>query len=258
MSLIPALSEPDVNRTDVFKDRSKSTDPALLVPTESDRIREDKLEDWVNESGPGQPKERVSSIVSTSTACSGGDYSVTDDSESEEHFNTRLKMASPALSKATLTTIELVMRKIEMNLNYAAYIQCAGGQNSRNRATAEFPTGRRGSMQAAHGKRKARNDEGLPPEDPDDDGPNKRRRVSITTTEDSEVGPRFACPFYKHDPARYRNRRTCPGPGWPTVHRMKYVKSMANIRNVEINCIQGTPVPSACPTHILPKMLHHV
>lgn len=184
--------------------------------------RKEKLEGWVDDSAPflERPKERVSSVVSISTACSGGDYSVTDDSECEE----QPKMASTTLSKATLTTIELVMRKIEVNLNYVAYLQCAGGQGPRSRANGEMPTGRRGSMQASGGKRKSRLDEALPPEDQDEDGPNKRRRVSITTTEDSEVGPRFACPFYKHDPSRYRNRRTCPGPGWPTVHRMKYVQ----------------------------------
>ena len=62
----------------------------------------------------------------------------------------------------------------------------------------------------------------MPPDDADEDDTNKRRRVSVTTTtEDSEAGPRFACPFFKHDPNRYRHRRTCGGPGWPTVHRMK-------------------------------------
>jgi hypothetical protein len=179
----------------------------------------ENVANWIDESAPAhdRPKERVSSIVSLSSTGSGGDYSVTDDSEFEEHPDDRHSM----FSKATLTTIELVMRKIEINLNYVAYIQCAGGQSSKSRGTGEASTGRRGSIQASSGKRKSRDNEPLLPDDQGDDGPNKRRRVSITTTEDSEIGPRFACPFYKHDPNRYRNRRTCPGPGWPTVHRMK-------------------------------------
>ncbi|KAF4448881.1 hypothetical protein F53441_7769 [Fusarium austroafricanum] len=32
---------------------------------------------------------------------------------------------------------------------------------------------------------------------------------------------RFACPFYKHDPERYETSRSCCGPGWETVHRVK-------------------------------------
>lgn len=31
----------------------------------------------------------------------------------------------------------------------------------------------------------------------------------------------FACPFCKHDPVKYRNVKTCCGPGWVDVHRVK-------------------------------------
>lgn len=184
---------------------------------------------WIDESFPrlDRPKERVSSIVSLSSTGSCGDYSVTDDSEDDA-----ANMESPLLSRATIKTIDLIMRKIEINLRYAAYLQAAGGQQSSGRRNGSngATSSRRGSAQGltnGGGKRKARNsgeDGNLHPEDgdQDDDGPSKRRRVSIATTDESEPsGPRFACPFFKHDPMRYRNRRTCPGPGWPSVHRMK-------------------------------------
>ena len=32
---------------------------------------------------------------------------------------------------------------------------------------------------------------------------------------------RFACPFYKHDPENPKHSRTCRGPGWDKVHRVK-------------------------------------
>ncbi|KAI3393401.1 hypothetical protein diail_4296 [Diaporthe ilicicola] len=32
---------------------------------------------------------------------------------------------------------------------------------------------------------------------------------------------RFACPYYKSNPGKFRQKRTCCGPGWPTVHRVK-------------------------------------
>lgn len=32
---------------------------------------------------------------------------------------------------------------------------------------------------------------------------------------------RFACPYYKNNPGKFRHKRTCCGPGWPTVHRVK-------------------------------------
>jgi hypothetical protein len=31
----------------------------------------------------------------------------------------------------------------------------------------------------------------------------------------------YACPYFKHNPARYKGARNCPGPGWPNVHRVK-------------------------------------
>ena len=34
-------------------------------------------------------------------------------------------------------------------------------------------------------------------------------------------GRKFACPFCRHDPAKYRSVKTCCGPGWDDVHRVK-------------------------------------
>ncbi|KAL0941189.1 uncharacterized protein CTRU02_203952 [Colletotrichum truncatum] len=32
---------------------------------------------------------------------------------------------------------------------------------------------------------------------------------------------KFACPFFKYDQARYKDQRTCCGPGWHEIHRLK-------------------------------------
>jgi len=37
---------------------------------------------------------------------------------------------------------------------------------------------------------------------------------------------RFACPFAKQDPEKYKNVKACSGPGWPAVHRVKWVNSV--------------------------------
>ncbi|KAL5619437.1 hypothetical protein FOVSG1_001659 [Fusarium oxysporum f. sp. vasinfectum] len=49
------------------------------------------------------------------------------------------------------------------------------------------------------------------------DGKSVDKKRSKTTS----TAPRFACPFYKHDPERYENSRSCCGPGWESVHRVK-------------------------------------
>ncbi|KAF2640667.1 hypothetical protein P280DRAFT_549491 [Massarina eburnea CBS 473.64] len=214
------VAKPARDWTGAFKDGTKST-------STSDG-RHENVECWITENlrPQGRSEERKLSIASLSSTGSGDMYSTNDNSEDDEMRD----VGSSTLSKATLTTIDLIMRKIEFNLGYAAYKQCTGSQSSRVQGSTSTRggSGGRGSSQSGSGsgggggKRKARLDDHLPPDDGDEDGANKRRRVSIaTTTEDSESVLRFACPFFKHDPNRYRNQRTCPGPGWPTVHRMK-------------------------------------
>jgi hypothetical protein len=75
----------------------------------------------------------------------------------------------------------------------------------------------------AGGKRKldtgAGKDDGDEDEDSDtDDGP--PRRIFPKVVRDKR---RFACPYFKHDPQKYKYFRSCPGPGWDRIHRVKYV-----------------------------------
>ncbi|OHE94950.1 hypothetical protein CORC01_09744 [Colletotrichum orchidophilum] len=39
--------------------------------------------------------------------------------------------------------------------------------------------------------------------------------------EDAIEGAKFACPFFKHNPRKYKTQRPCCGPGWDHVHRIK-------------------------------------
>ena len=44
----------------------------------------------------------------------------------------------------------------------------------------------------------------------------RKKRVKRDTS-----GRKYACPFSKHDPGKYKNVKTCCGPGWDDVHRVK-------------------------------------
>ena len=57
----------------------------------------------------------------------------------------------------------------------------------------------------------------------DDEEPNKRRKVEVEAPDDCKVTRKVACPFFLRHSERYCNRRSCPGPGWNSVHRLKYV-----------------------------------
>lgn len=48
--------------------------------------------------------------------------------------------------------------------------------------------------------------------------PKKQKGISATVGSRTQ---RFACRYFKHNPRKYQHARSCVGPGWETVHRMK-------------------------------------
>ena len=92
--------------------------------------------------------------------------------------------------------------------------QSSSNQPSNRKSQAVNPPG----QPSTNGKRSA----GRHPDSPDDrdDGePEKRRKLNLPPN--PVPGPRFACPFYKHNPQNHQKWRACRGPGWPNVHRVK-------------------------------------
>ncbi|EUC29414.1 hypothetical protein COCCADRAFT_8373 [Bipolaris zeicola 26-R-13] len=195
--------------------------PAEILQTQTASQDED-IERWVNDNLPSRnrPEQRALSIVSISSTSSCDMYTSTDVSDDEDEYRNGPSIAQKP--RSILKVIDLIIRKVEISLRHAAYKQCAGNNTPSSQSGISTSTGHSRKTSSSSGsKRKTRQDGSSPPEDDDEDRPNKRRRGSIVTLDESDMGARFACPFYKHDPNRYRNRRTCPGPGWTTVHRMK-------------------------------------
>ncbi|KAH9229219.1 hypothetical protein K456DRAFT_1728675 [Colletotrichum gloeosporioides 23] len=51
---------------------------------------------------------------------------------------------------------------------------------------------------------------------------NRPPRAKLPKVQEDEVsGAKLACPFFKHNPRKYKNQRPCCGPGWDHVHRIK-------------------------------------
>ncbi|KAL2266840.1 hypothetical protein VTJ83DRAFT_4117 [Remersonia thermophila] len=57
------------------------------------------------------------------------------------------------------------------------------------------------------------------------DGDGRRKKIKNTGVKPglSRTGgnKKFACPYFKRNPKKYRNWTSCPGPGWDEVHRVK-------------------------------------
>lgn len=58
------------------------------------------------------------------------------------------------------------------------------------------------------------------------DGDGRRKKHKAVPPSDTAGGKylgKFACPYFKRNPKKYRKWTSCPGPGWDEVHRVKYV-----------------------------------
>ena len=57
----------------------------------------------------------------------------------------------------------------------------------------------------------------------DDEAPLKRPQNNFSPSDLSKRSRKLACPFFKRNPQKYLSTRSCVGPGWNEVRRVKYV-----------------------------------
>ena len=70
----------------------------------------------------------------------------------------------------------------------------------------------------------------------DGDGRRKKaKRGPVDRVTSGDGGKKFACPYFKRNPKKYRNWTSCPGPGWDEVHRVKSACQTACV-NVHGRC----------------------
>jgi hypothetical protein len=49
----------------------------------------------------------------------------------------------------------------------------------------------------------------------------KRSSKQLRQDNEDALARRLACPYFKRDPVKYQEERSCVGPGWKRVHRIK-------------------------------------
>lgn len=85
--------------------------------------------------------------------------------------------------------------------------------------------------------------------DKDDRESNKRTRLSDNR---STATKRLACPYFKKDPEHPRLGRSCSGPGWGTVHRIKCVNHPVST----LHASEQSLTPSMYPESISIAIMH--
>jgi hypothetical protein len=95
----------------------------------------------------------------------------------------------------------------------------SGSSTVGHRTQASSTQRDRASRQLGEGDRKRlqEDDDG----DDEGDGGSRKKPRHKTQSSDEDAPMRLACPFFKKNPRRFRTSRSCPGPGWATVHRVK-------------------------------------
>ncbi len=80
-------------------------------------------------------------------------------------------------------------------------------------------------------------------------------RAGGPTSRSSVQDPKLGCPFFKRDPLRHSKHRSCTGPGWTTVHRVKYALSASSsVQASRSHNAKGAYIPTARVGNMLPSL----
>lgn len=135
----------------------------------------------------------------------------------------RASSASPILLDLKQDLIKRVMA------DFLSMIGCAGGHASEGPASSSFPC--RGQSSGSSNQncsggggrnlKRVAESEGHADDEENEDGSNESKRLRRFDQRQSNER-KFACPYFKRNPAKDHEWRSCYGPGYKSVHRVKY------------------------------------
>jgi hypothetical protein len=213
------------------KPLSDSADPCIDILT---KVSE-QAEEPVRESNPTNNNRRTESLPRDDVS---GDYdylsaastteSDFEDNESSEvettsEASSELSFISPVIEAYKREAVESLMTEFEALLDHSLGVRSratsTGSLNSSSppRSPAEQP-----SQQgiSGRGKRKERDEDesGSSRGDGDDD---RYKKVQVEDNSQDLSPRKLACPYYRRNSQKHKKHRSCAGPGWISVHRVK-------------------------------------
>ena len=138
------------------------------------------------------------------------------------------------LSSARSETIDTIDQRKEHVLNrlmikFYEMFDASGGITSRGNGDSSSSKGASPTSSQSQGsgrvtKKKRKSDEMEDGENDEQDEEANKRPIRPRKRKNSgdSMKRKLACPFFKHNPQKYQVR-TCQGPGWDSVHRIKLV-----------------------------------
>jgi hypothetical protein len=176
-------------------------------------------DDPIDFTDDNSPEGDVSADTVSDTQCS------TDDNEPSSADETTATPWSIAKKRELVDRImSYFYSMFNRNTGIISHARVAAGSSSSQPQSRGGSSGGSGASQLGPAglKRGAPSGGSEPPdEDAGDSGAGKRPRVESDYFEPDGKGRKFACPYFKRNPPKYHRWRSCPGPGWDSVHRIK-------------------------------------
>lgn len=159
------------------------------------------------------------STASSPTASMESDTATVSSSSSlDQHFPEETQAARKG---------ELVDRLMSEFFQLFSFKQCGTGRSRTSATSQSQPSQNRTNALQHRRKRHLNGHQGISNNndsggsDDGDEVPGGKRR-NLEASESVEIKQRrLACPYFKRDRAKYAVWRSCPGPGWTSVHRLK-------------------------------------
>jgi hypothetical protein len=172
----------------------------------------------------------LSALLSSGSSEASEDDILLNCSDSSEDFNhTELQQTdrsrfSPTLRSFGLQVITYLRIELEALFNGAPYLTSRPEPSASNDSSRTASQGKLtpGQFRCSSSKRTTAEGGSESADDNQDDAPDRKRRLTLPS---ASIGlslcSKLACPFFKNNPTKYQSWRTCPGPGWDSVHRVK-------------------------------------
>lgn len=171
-------------------------------------LLEDSTTDYGSEDQ--QSSEELSSCTSTPQAQFGTDYG----GEATQLLLRKQKL------------VDSLMREFYSTFDAKSNVITHGSDSSpssRHQSTGSDPLVNNSQLSSGGGSKRKVSDDDSPTRENDEEYSKKRPKRGEPPAEDDQTNSlkKLACPYFKRNPRKYQKCRSCPGPGWDTVHRLK-------------------------------------
>jgi hypothetical protein len=147
----------------------------------------------------------------------------TDSTLSSISDRKREYVSDPTVAELKRDLIDRLMHQFRLNYNIRGGLRSHAENNSNaTGSNSQFSTGSSNFSRNPFGATKrgvGGRGNGSSEDDREDERHGKRSKMAMPPAVLDKS--KFACPYYIRAPWKHQTYRSCAGPGWPTIHRLK-------------------------------------